>query len=89
VLHIRKAPLNPKEFWLISVRREAGARIVTGASAHWSRWAHTMVGNLMSPLFGRSLMIEGYFAWLMYMALYKCMGWRRIGTLSHRTLSLD
>jgi hypothetical protein len=48
-----------------------------------------MVGNLMSPLFGRSLMIEGYFAWLMYMALYKCMGWRRIGTLSHRTLSLD
>jgi NADH:ubiquinone reductase (H+-translocating) len=32
---------------------------------------YTTVGNMMGALIGGSLMIEGYFAWLMYVSLYK------------------
>jgi NADH dehydrogenase len=32
---------------------------------------YTTVGNMMGALIGGSLMVEGYFAWLMYVSLYK------------------
>jgi NADH dehydrogenase len=32
---------------------------------------YTTVGNMMGALIGGSLIVEGYFAWLMYVALYK------------------
>ena len=32
---------------------------------------YSTVGNMMGALIGGSLMIEGYFAWIMYVSLYK------------------
>jgi len=44
---------------------------------------YSTVGNMMGALIGGSLMIEGYFAWIMYVSLYKMHefalhGWSKV-----------
>ena len=67
---LRGEPLEP------FVYRDFGSLVSLGE--------YTTVGNLMGFLAGRSLMIEGYFARLMYRSLYKLhqaalFGWFRTG----------